>query len=95
MEISELTEEQLQTLCERAENAARVYILSKVPSKKITDLNIAVEADGEKHLTLNVEIDVNLSPLMKEIDAQELVDEAVKQAFASAENYLREIGANP
>ena len=95
MEISELTEEQVQALCETAENAAREYVLSKVPSKKISELNITVEAEGKIPLTLNVEVEVSLSPLMKDFDVQQLVDEAVKEAFASAERYMREIGANP
>jgi hypothetical protein len=95
MEISELTNEQMQRLCEIAENAAREYVTSKVSPKKITELNIAVEAEGNKPLTLNVEIDLTLSPLMKELDAQKLADQAIREAFASAEKYLREIGANP
>jgi len=66
-----------------------------VPLKKIANLNIIVEAEGGKPLTINVEVDINLSPLMKEFNVQKLVGEAVEQAFASAERYLREIGANP
>jgi hypothetical protein len=95
MEISELTNKQMQRLCEIAENAAREYVTSKVSPKKITELNIAVEAEGNKPLTLNVEIDLTLSPLMKELDIQKLAEQAIREAFASAEKYLREIGANP
>jgi hypothetical protein len=95
MEIPQLTEEQLQKLCEIAEDAAREYILSKISRRKITELNIAVEAEGNKPLTLKVEVDINLSPLMKGFDAQRLVNEAVKEAFVSAEKYLRDMGANP
>lgn len=85
----------MQRLCEIAENAAREYVTSKVSPKKITELNIAVEAEGNKPLTLNVEIDLTLSPLMKELDIQKLAEQAIREAFASAEKYLREIGANP
>lgn len=85
----------MQALCETAENAAREYILSKIPSKKISELNITVEAEGETPLILNVEVEISLSPLMRNFDVQQLVDEAVKEAFASAERYMREIGANP
>jgi hypothetical protein len=95
MEIPQLTEEQFQKLCEIAEDAAREYILSKISRRKITELNIAVEAEGNKPLTLKVEVDINLSPLMKGFDAQRLVNEAVKEAFVSAEKYLRDMGANP
>ena len=35
--IPELTDEQIEEICEIAEEAARKYILSKVPLKKISD----------------------------------------------------------
>jgi len=42
-------------------------------------------------VTLTVEIDIALSPLMKDFDVQKLVDEAVNEAFTSAKKYLREL----
>lgn len=92
--IPELTSEQIEGLCGVAEEAARKYILSKVPSKRIETLNISVEAEGAKPLTLTVDIDIELSPLMKNFEVQKLVDEAVKEAFASAEKYLRKLACN-
>jgi len=92
--IPELTSEQIEGLCGVAEEAARKYILSKVPSKRIETLNISVEAEGVKPLTLTVDIDIELSPLMKNFEVQKLVDEAVKEAFASAEKYLRKLACN-
>jgi len=89
--IPELTSEQIEELCAVAEEAVREYVLSKVPSKRIEKLNISVEAEGTKPVTLTVDIDIALSPLMKDIDVQELVDEAVKEAFTSAEKYLGEL----
>lgn len=89
--IPELDSEQIEELCSIAEKAAREYVLSKVPSKRIEALNISVETEGAKPVTLTVEVDVSLSPLMKKFDVQELVDEAVKEAYASAEEYLREL----
>ncbi|MGC9345408.1 MAG: DUF3194 domain-containing protein [Candidatus Bathyarchaeales archaeon] len=87
--IPELTREQIEELCSIAEKAAREYVLSKVHPKRIEALNVSVETEGTKPVTLTV--DVSLSPLMKNFDVQKLVDEAVKEAFASAENYLREL----
>jgi len=89
--IPELTSEEIEELCSIAEKAAREYVLSKVPPKRIDVLNVSVEAEGAKPVTLTIEVDVSLSPLMKNFDAQKLANEAVKEAYASAEEYVREL----
>ncbi|MEM1551451.1 MAG: DUF3194 domain-containing protein [Candidatus Bathyarchaeia archaeon] len=89
--LPELTPEQIEELCSKTEEAAREYVLSKVPPKQVETLNISVETDGEKPLTLTVDVEIVLSPLMQEYDVQRLADEAVKEAFRSAEKYLREL----
>jgi hypothetical protein len=89
--IPELNSKQIEELCSVAEKAAREYVLSKVPSKRIDALNISVETEGAKPVTLTIEVDVSLSPLMKNSDVQKLVDETVKEAYASAEEYLRKL----
>ncbi|MGQ9623962.1 MAG: DUF3194 domain-containing protein [Candidatus Bathycorpusculaceae bacterium] len=89
LRLPELTSEQIEELCSIAEEAAREYVTSKVPLKRIEALDISVEAEGATPMTLTIDIDVILSPLMKDFDVQKLVKEAVKEAFASAEKYLR------
>lgn len=89
--LPELTPEQIEELCSRAEEAAREYVLSKVSPKRVETLNISVETNGEKPLTLTIDVEIVLSPLMQEYDVQRLADEAVKEAFNSAEKYLREL----
>ena len=89
--IPDLTTEQTETLCSTAENAARKYILSKVPLKMVDNLNISVEAEGTKPLNLTVEIDLSLSPKMKDFDAEALVNKAVKKALEASEIYLRKL----
>lgn len=89
--IPELSSEQIEELCLIAEKAAREYVLSKVSQKRIEELNISVETEGTKPVRLNVEVNVSLSPLMKDFHVQRLADEAVKEAFASAEKFLREL----
>jgi hypothetical protein len=89
LRLPELTSEQIEELCSIAEEAARKYVTSKVPVKRIETLDISVEAEGVKPVTLTVNVDVALSPLMKNFDVQKLANEAVKEAFASAEKYLR------
>jgi hypothetical protein len=89
--LPELTSDQIEELCSITEEAAREYVVSRVPQKRIETLSISVEADGTKPVVLTVEANVALSPSMKDFDVQDLVDEAVKEAFASAEKYLREL----
>lgn len=91
LDIPVLATEQIEELCMTVEKAAREYVLSKVPPKKIEELNISVETEGAKPVRLNVEVEVILSPLMKEVHVQKLVDEAVKEAFVSAERLLRDL----
>jgi len=78
-------------LCGVAEKAARNYVLSKVPLGRISVLNVTVDAEGTKPVTVNVEVEVTLSPLMKDYDVEELADEATEKAFESVEAFLREL----
>ena len=89
--IPELTLEQVEELCERAEQAARAYVLSKVSTGRIATLDVSVDAEGTKPVTVNVDVTVVLSPLMTDFDVEELTKEATKRAFAIIEEYLREL----
>ncbi|MEM3704104.1 MAG: DUF3194 domain-containing protein [Candidatus Bathyarchaeia archaeon] len=94
LSLPELTTEQVEELCSIAEKAAREYILSRVPPKRVETLSISVETEGEKPLTLTVEVELILSPFIKNYGAQNLADGAVKEAFASVEKYLRELSCH-
>jgi hypothetical protein len=89
--ILELTLEQVEELCEIAEETAREYVLSKVPPRRISALNVTVDAEGTKPITINVDVEVVLSPLMKNFDVEKLVKEATERAFASIRKYLRKL----
>jgi hypothetical protein len=89
--IPDLTTEQIETLCQTAENAARKHVLSKLSSKTVEKLDISVEAEVKKTVNLTVEIDLALTPKVKNFDAEMLVKEAVKEAFVASENYLRRL----
>jgi hypothetical protein len=91
LDMPELTSEQTEKLCSTAEEAARKHILSKIFSKKIETLNVCAEVDGSKPVKLTVDVDVVLSPKAENVDVQKLVDEAVSEAFKSAEKYLGEL----
>mgnify|MGYP002397184195 CR=1 FL=1 len=89
--IPELTSEQRQELCEIGEKAARSHILSRIPSRKISTLDITIETEGTKPITVNVDVEIVLSPLMKDYDVEKLADEAKEKAFTSVESYLRKL----
>ena len=89
--IPELTTEQIETLCETAETAARKAVLAKVSSKMVDKLDVSVEAEGSKPVNLSVEIDLTLTPEAKGVDAKELVKEATGIAHQAAEKYLRSL----
>lgn len=89
--IPELKSEQVEELCSIVEKTARQFLISKVSQKRIEALNISVETEGTKPVRLTVDVDVSLSPIMKKFNVQKLVDKTIKEAFASAENYLREL----
>lgn len=89
--IPTLTSEQVEKLCEIAEKAARDYVTSKIPPRRISALNITVETEGTKPVAVNVEVEITLSPLMKNFDVEKLANEATKKAFASIETYLGEL----
>lgn len=89
--IPELTSEQTEELCAIAEEATRRYVLSKVRGKNVEKLNVVAEVGGIKPIRLTVDVDFALSKSIKNCDAQELANEAVKAGFAAAEKYLREL----
>ena len=93
--IPELTLEQVEALCESAEQAARDYILSQIPASRIADLDVSVDAEGTKPITVNVDVTVVLSPLMKDFDVEALTKEATKRGFTRIEEILRALKCKP
>ena len=89
--IPELTLEQVEQLCELAEQVVREYVLSKVTTNRIVSLDVTVDAEGTKPVTVNVDVTVVLSPLMKDFDVESLTKKAIKRAFAHIDEYLREL----
>jgi len=89
--LSELTVEQLEKLCEIGEKAARGHILSKVSARRISTLDVTIDTEGAKPLIVNVEVELTLSPLMKNFNVEELTEGATARAFEAINQYLREI----
>ena len=89
LKVSSLTYNQLVEICEEAEEAARRRILSEVSQRKISDLNITVDAEGGETLTITVDVELTLSPTARNVDVKSLTDEAVRAAFESIERSLK------
>ena len=89
--IPELDLEQLKDLSEGAEKIAREYLLSKIKQNKIIDLEIIVNAEGAKPVTLELDVNLILSPLMKDFNVKKLVKESTQRSFEYIEEYLREL----
>jgi len=89
--IPELTFKQVEELCEIGEKAARNYISTKISKHRVSSLDITIDVEGTKPITVNVEIEIVLSPLMKDYNVKGLIDEAKEKAFSAIEEYLRDI----
>lgn len=89
--LPELTNEQIEQLCTIAEDAARKLILSKIPNKSIERLDISIEAEGTKPVDLKVDVDLVLYPQTKTFNSDEIVKEAIKEAFKAGENFLSKL----
>ena len=89
--IVTLTPEQIENICDVAEKAARKHILSRVPLPRIYDIDITIDITGLKPITVNVDLKITLSPLMKDYDVQKLANEANKKAFLAIEKDLSEL----
>ena len=89
--IPELTSEQMEKLCEIGEKAARDYIHSKVSPRQITELDISIDTEGSKPVTVSVEVELTLSPLTKDYDAEKLAKEATSKAFQAIKEFLSEL----
>jgi hypothetical protein len=87
--IPELSEDQMQTLSEIAEQTARDHVLSRVPQKRISTLNIVVETTGSKPVTIAIDVDLALSQQMKTLDPEKLAREATQKALEAVEQHLR------
>ncbi len=84
------TDEEIEAICTAAEEGARRFILSTIPLKKVEDLDLKVEAVGDKPLSLSVEVAVETE--LENPDLHKTIDGATDAAFAAAEAKVRELG---
>lgn len=81
----------MEKLCEISEKAARDYIYSKVTPKQVSALDITIDTEGTKPINVSVEVELTLSPSLKNYDAEKLAEEATSKAFQAIEKYLSEL----
>jgi len=83
------TADEIEEICVAADEAARRTLFSKISVKRVSDLDVTVEAIGDKPLFLAVEVGVEL--LIGAEDVQPLVDDATDAAFQAAETKVNEL----
>jgi len=88
--LPELTDEQIVELVQVGEEAARKHVLSRLPAKKVYDLDVRVEVEGDKRLTITVDVGLRLSSSAK-ADPEALAREAAEKAMKAIERKLREL----
>ena len=83
------TDNEIESICSAAEEAARRFILSKISLKKLEDLDLSVEGAGDKPLSVTVEIGIRTELEDPELNA--IIHNATEAAFAAAEAKVREL----
>jgi len=83
------TDEEIEQMCLAAEDAARKHLMSKIPLKRLSDLDVMIEAIGDKPLMLSVDVAIELASGNDDVDP--LVDGATDLAFSAAEAKAREL----
>ena len=84
------TEDEIEAVCSAAEEAARQFIQSKLPLKKLEDMEITVEAIGDKPLVLNVEIAIDTGA--DDPSLAGIIEDAANAALAAADMKVQELG---
>ena len=83
------TTEEIEQICIAAEEAARRVLFNKISLKQVSDLDMTIEASGDKPLVLDVDIGVEL--LVRDENLQALVDKATNAALLAADAKVREL----
>lgn len=84
------TDGEIEAVCSAAEEAATRLLESKVPLKRLEDMDITVEAVGDKPLLLNVQIALDTDKDNLTLSA--ITENATDAALAAADAKVRELG---
>ncbi|MHA1298783.1 MAG: DUF3194 domain-containing protein [Candidatus Helarchaeota archaeon] len=84
-----LNEEQLERLCEVADNEIKKFIFSKVAKSKVTVLENSIEINHENDIC-KIDIELNLEiQSLDNSEVEKLANETIQKAFESIENELK------
>ncbi|UCD95930.1 MAG: DUF3194 domain-containing protein [Candidatus Bathyarchaeota archaeon] len=83
-----LNDDQIEALSQKAEEAARSHILSRISLSQIKKLDIFVEAVGTRPVTVTVDIDLGLVNASEPCRVDEVADSAVCEAFDAVKQFL-------
>ena len=83
------TTEEVEQICEAAQEAARKHLMSRISVKQISDLDVTIEAVGDKPLIVSIDVAIELES--GDLDLEPLVDEATNMAFSAADAKAREL----
>ena len=83
------TPEEVEQICEAAQEAARKHLLSKLSVKQISDLDVTIEAVGDKPLLISIDVAIELES--GDQDLEPLVDNATNMAFSAADAKAKEL----
>jgi hypothetical protein len=83
------TDDEVESICSAAEEAARRFVLSKISLKRLEDLHLSVEGAGDKPLSVTVEIAIQTE--LEDPELNTIIDNATEAAFAAAEAKVREL----
>jgi len=87
----DLTQEEIEELCELAENVARKYIFTKVSKSDVTNFITIVNIETkEDQMIVDVQVELDLLPFIK-FNADILANEAADEAIKAIEKRLREL----
>ena len=89
--LPELSTGHLEKLCEIAEKTAREHVLLNIPLNRINDISISIDVKGSKPITIDVDLEIILSPLNRGYDVEKLLEITKERVFLAIEKYLRKI----
>lgn len=75
--------------CAKPLKKLRRHLLSRISVKQISDLDVTIEALGDKPLVVSIEVAIELES--GDLDLGPLVDEATNIAFSAADAKAREL----
>ena len=94
-DVPRITADIMEEICEVAEKSARRFLLSKIPSNRLRDIDFSINVEGDIPLNVEMELKVTLTrtharEVLSQLNLEELIDEALKRAFTAVESYLRD-----